>query len=95
MIRVAAIVEAVQLVRLWDLAAQRGPLPKKPTLASRRIWVCQDLKKTMSAAADKLRFTMGIGEYMNIVLGIIFLKYISGAFDECQNESRSAHCSIA
>ncbi len=34
------------------------------------------------AAADKLRGTMDAGEYKHVVLGLIFLKYISDAFEE-------------
>ena len=33
-------------------------------------------------AADKLRGHMDPGEYKHVVLGLIFLKYISDAFDE-------------
>lgn len=44
--------------------------------------VNQDLKKTLWAAADKLRSSMDAAEYKHIVLGLIFLKYISDAFDE-------------
>ncbi|MEZ2349551.1 type I restriction-modification system subunit M [Caballeronia sp. RCC_10] len=41
-----------------------------------------DLKKTLWAAADKLRSSMDAAEYKHLVLGLIFLKYISDAFDE-------------
>lgn len=40
------------------------------------------LEKTLWAAADKLRKNMDAAEYKHIVLGLIFLKYISDAFDE-------------
>lgn len=33
-------------------------------------------------AADKLRGTMDSGEYKHVVLGLIFLKYISDTFEE-------------
>src|SRR2546423_291662 len=33
-------------------------------------------------AADKLRGSMDASEYKNVVLGLIFLKYISDAFEE-------------
>ena len=33
-------------------------------------------------AADKLRGTMDSGEYKHVVLGLLFLKYISDAFEE-------------
>ncbi len=37
---------------------------------------------TLWAAADKLRGTMDAAEYKHVVLGLIFLKYISDAFEE-------------
>jgi len=37
---------------------------------------------TLWAAADKLRNNMDAGEYKHVLLGLIFLKYISDAFDE-------------
>ena len=46
----------------------------------------QDLHKTLWATADKLRSNMDAAEYKHVVLGLIFLKYISDAFDERLNE---------
>lgn len=40
------------------------------------------LKAPVWAAADKLRGHMDAAEYKHVVLGLIFLKYISDAFDE-------------
>ncbi len=37
---------------------------------------------TLWLAADKLRNTMDAAEYKHVVLGLIFLKYISDAFAE-------------
>ena len=42
----------------------------------------QQLEKTLWAAADKLRNNMDAAEYKHVVLGLIFLKYISDAFWE-------------
>ena len=39
---------------------------------------------TLWAAADKMRNNMDAAEYKHIVLGLIFLKYISDAFEERQ-----------
>ena len=39
-------------------------------------------KAKLWAAADKLRGHMDAAEYKHIVLGLIFLKYISDAFEE-------------
>ncbi|MDP0984101.1 type I restriction-modification system subunit M N-terminal domain-containing protein, partial [Klebsiella variicola] len=38
------------------------------------------MKKTLWAAADKLRANMDAAEYKHLVLGLIFLKYISDTF---------------
>lgn len=42
----------------------------------------QELEKTLWLAADKLRSNMDAAEYKHVVLGLIFLKYISDAFEE-------------
>lgn len=41
----------------------------------------QSLKNTLWATADKLRSSMDAAEYKHLVLGLIFVKYISDAFD--------------
>lgn len=45
----------------------------------------QALEKTLWAAADKLRSNMDAAEYKHVVLGLIFLKYISDAFDDIEH----------
>lgn len=50
----------------------------------------QDLEKTLWAAADKLRNNMDAAEYKHVVLGLIFLKYISDRFDELYNKLKDA-----
>lgn len=42
----------------------------------------KDLERTLWAAADKLRSNMDAAEYKHVVLGLIFLKYISDAFED-------------
>ena len=42
----------------------------------------EPLEKQLWKAADKLRKNMDAAEYKHIVLGLIFLKYISDAFEE-------------
>ena len=44
-----------------------------------------DFKETLWKAADKLRNQMDAAEYKHIVLGLIFLKYISDTFDIQKN----------
>ena len=41
-----------------------------------------DLEKKLWAAADKLRNNMDAAEYKHVVLGLIFLKYISDSFEQ-------------
>jgi len=42
----------------------------------------EPFEKTLFKAADKLRKNMDAAEYKHIVLGLIFLKYISDSFEE-------------
>ena len=46
------------------------------------------------AAADKLRGTMDASEYKHVVLGLIFLKYISDSFLEKQNELKETEFNL-
>lgn len=46
----------------------------------------EDIKKTLWATADKLRANMDAAEYKHIVLGLIFLKYISDTFQTRRDE---------
>lgn len=41
----------------------------------------QELERTLWTAADKLRSNMDAAEYKHVVLGLIFLKYISDTFE--------------
>jgi type I restriction enzyme M protein len=44
------------------------------------------LEDKLWAAADKLRGSIAASKYKDVVLGIIFLKYISDRFDQRYNE---------
>lgn len=46
----------------------------------------EPLEKKLWKAADKLRKNMDAAEYKHVVLGLIFLKYISDAFEELYNK---------
>ncbi len=48
-----------------------------------------ELEKTLWAAADKLRSNMDAAEYKHIVLGLIFLKYISDAFNDLHEQLKA------
>lgn len=50
----------------------------------------KELKDTLWKAADKLRGSMEASQYKDVVLGLIFLKYVSDAFDERQREIEEA-----
>jgi type I restriction enzyme M protein len=45
----------------------------------------EPLEKKLWKAADKLRKNTDAAEYKHVVLGLIFLKYISDAFTELYN----------
>ena len=42
----------------------------------------KELKDTLWKAADKLRGSMDASQYKDIILGLVFLKYVSDAFEE-------------
>jgi type I restriction enzyme M protein len=48
-----------------------------------------DLEKKLWTAADKLRSSLDASVYKHVVLGLIFLKYVSDAFEERQRELRA------
>ncbi len=45
-----------------------------------------DFEKELWKAADKLRGNINVGEYKNVVLGLIFLKYVSDSFYQRKSE---------
>ena len=47
-----------------------------------------DLERKLWTAADKLRSALDASVYKHVVLGLIFLKYVSDAFEERQRELR-------
>jgi type I restriction enzyme M protein len=58
--------------------------PKK--LAGKNNEIEEGLETKLWKAADKLRNNMDAAEYKHVVLGLIFLKYISDAFEERYNQ---------
>ncbi|MFB9887039.1 class I SAM-dependent DNA methyltransferase [Balneatrix alpica] len=61
-------------------AAAAKPTAKAGKASSSAATGIEDMKKTLWATADKLRANMDAAEYKHIVLGLIFLKYISDSF---------------
>src|ERR1700704_4863249 len=51
-----------------------------------KVPIEEPLEKKLWKAADKLRKNMDAAEYKHVVLGLIFLKYISDAFEELFNK---------
>lgn len=49
-----------------------------------------DLDKRLWTAADKLRANVNPSDYMHVVLGLVFLKYVSDAFKERREELKAA-----
>ena len=47
--------------------------------------VSKELKETLWKAANKLRGTLPASQYKDVILGLIFLKYVSDADDERPN----------
>lgn len=45
-----------------------------------------NIEDKLWSAADELRGSMDASEYRNVVLGLIFLKYVSDAFEEKHQE---------
>ena len=43
-----------------------------------------EFEEKLWRAADKMRGNMDPSEYKHVVLGLIFLKYISDSFEKCQ-----------
>lgn len=54
-------------------------MPKKTQSAPSTM---KELKDTLWKAADKLRGSMDASQYKDVILGLVFLKYVSDAFDE-------------
>jgi type I restriction enzyme M protein len=63
-------------------------LKKSKRARKAKVAAPQKLETTLWSAADKLRGHMDAAEYKHVVLGLIFLKYISDAFEEHQNKLR-------
>src|SRR5580693_1181763 len=51
-------------------------------MAKEKVEKKEPVEKKLWKTADKLRKNMDAAEYKHVVLGLIFLKYISDAFEE-------------
>lgn len=80
-----ALAETRARLGLSETTAEAEAEPLKKKLGRKAAVITssstlQDLEKTLWATADKLRANMDAAEYKHIVLGLIFLKYISDSF---------------
>ena len=57
-------------------------MPKEKAEKKKASGASLGFEATLWQAADKLRGTMDASEYKHVVLGLLFLKYISDTFDE-------------
>jgi type I restriction enzyme M protein len=57
-------------------------MPRKRNKAANNAASALGFEATLWATADKLRGNLDAAEYKHVVLGLIFLKYISDAFEE-------------
>ncbi len=62
--------------------------PRKRTDPSAPMTM-KELKDTLWKAADKLRGSMDASQYKDVILGLVFLKYVSDAFDERREQIRT------
>ncbi|MGL4340243.1 MAG: type I restriction-modification system subunit M [Rhodoglobus sp.] len=65
-------------------AATRTPASKVEAQPS----TMKELKDTLWRAADKLRGSMDASQYKDVILGLVFLKYVSDAFEERREQIR-------
>lgn len=63
------------------------PRTKKPA-APAAPSTMKELKDTLWKAADKLRGSMDASQYKDVILGLVFLKYVSDAFEHRRDEIR-------
>jgi len=64
------------------LPTPRRGRPKKTDAAPNQPTTVKELKDTLWKAADKLRGSMDASQYKDVILGLVFLKYLSDAFAE-------------
>lgn len=70
------------MIGLFIIAEAEGGRVVKNNSGKKSNGANLGFEATLWAAADKMRSNMDPGEYKHVVLGLIFLKYISDAFEE-------------
>ena len=74
---------------LASVRSEAAPKPKRGKGRPRKEAPAKDFKAVLWASADKLRAQMDAAEYKHLVLGLIFLKYISDTFAEHRAKVRA------
>jgi type I restriction enzyme M protein len=64
-------------------------MPAKKTTKAKTNGATLEFEAQLWLAADKMRGHMDAAEYKHIALGLIFLKYISDAFEEVHERLRA------
>lgn len=57
-------------------------MPRRQSREALRPTTLKELKDTLWKAADKLRGSMDASQYKDVILGLVFLKYVSDAYEE-------------
>ena len=64
-------------------------MPPRKKAAPEAPSTMKELKDTLWKAADKLRGSLSASQYKDVILGLVFLKYVSDAFDERRDAIRA------
>jgi type I restriction enzyme M protein len=64
-------------------------MPPRTETATEAPSTIKELKDTLWKAADKLRGSLSAGQYKDVILGLVFLKYVSDAYDERREAIRA------
>lgn len=63
--------------------------PRKKQIEPPAPSTMKELKDTLWKAADKLRGSLSASQYKDVILGLVFLKYVSDAYDERREAIRA------
>src|SRR5687768_18578246 len=64
-------------------------MPPRTKAAPTAPSTMRELKDTLWKAADKLRGSLSASQYKDVILGLVFLKYVSDAYTERREAIRS------
>lgn len=66
-------------------------MPPRKRQVSSAPSTMKELKDTLWKAADKLRGSLSASQYKDVILGLVFLKYVSDAYEERRELIRAEH----